>query len=412
MIKITNFYSEEEIERYYQFLMSKESKKIDKVGNEIVSFLNELLKENKEKEISDFRQLITMSFAELKNLHNLLKINKSGYERLLEKKENQDLLDIYKQYYSELFTSIDGKNKIKNNISLIKDLGITVCPYCNRNYINPRDVNSGCEFDHYYNKKEYPFFALTLSNLVPSCSTCNRIKGTNDYDFFPFDLEGNIEVKFVVSPPSQNSKIKILLKKKSHIDSVLQIYEETVDGDIKTVEDCNFMNDYIPETVTVKGTKTWGNESSQNCKYPDKIRVLLNKTVDGVTTQIAEKEVSKDHQSYEFTALPKYENGREITYSVDEETQIDDILKLEKAYEIHTVDVDKMFKREEEYCQKYREDLISLLKVSGDVGINFSEEFLDSMIFGEIANDSFDDYLNYSLSKLKKDTYDYIVELR
>ena len=48
----------------------------------------------------------------------------------------------------------------------------------------------------------------------------------------------------------------------------------------------------------------------------------------------------------------------------------------------------------------------------GNIGNEFSEEFFDSMIFGEIANDSFDDYLNHSLSKLKKDTYDYIVELR
>ena len=47
MIKITNFYSEEEIERYYQFLIARKPKKksgdtlisdrkINEVGNEIV----------------------------------------------------------------------------------------------------------------------------------------------------------------------------------------------------------------------------------------------------------------------------------------------------------------------------------------------------------------------------------------
>ena len=71
-----------------------------------------------------------------------------------------------------------------------------------------------------------------------------------------------------------------------------------------------------------------------------------------------------------------------------------------------------MFRREEIYCKEYREDLINRLSGNGKVDNEFSEEFFDSMIFGEIANDGFDDYLNHSLSKLKKDTYDYIVELR
>ena len=314
MIKITNFYSEEEVERYYQFLIDRKPKKksgdtlipdrkINEVGNEIVEFLKRLPRDNTE-EISDFKELITMSFSKLKKFKNSLG---TAYQELCNDQSNRELLNLYKSYYTRFFTSDDRKFKIKNNISLIKDLGITVCPYCNRNYINSRHDKLGCEFDHYYNKDNFPFFALTLSNLIPSCSTCNRIKQANDYEFCPFDLERREKVKFIVSPPSQNSKIGIYF--------------------------------------------------------------------DGIS-------------------------------------QKDNLLQLESAYEIHKIDVDEMFMKEEKYCKEYRDYLISLLGDKGNIGNEFSEEFFDSMIFGEIANDSFDDYLNHSLSKLKKDTYDYIVELR
>ena len=78
-------------------------------------------------------------------------------------------------------------------------------------------------------------------------------------------------------------------------------------------------NSYTPEAVNVQGTKTWNDANNQDGKRPDKIKVILNKTVDGKTTKVAEKEVTKDNWNYEFTNLPKYEGGKEITYSIDEE---------------------------------------------------------------------------------------------
>ena len=78
-------------------------------------------------------------------------------------------------------------------------------------------------------------------------------------------------------------------------------------------------NTYKPAKVSVAGTKTWDDSNNQDGKRPDKIKVILNKTVDGQTTKVTEKEVTKDNWNYEFNDLPKYENGKEITYSIDEE---------------------------------------------------------------------------------------------
>ena len=81
----------------------------------------------------------------------------------------------------------------------------------------------------------------------------------------------------------------------------------------------NIVNKHLPEKAVVSGTKTWVDNNDQDGKRPGSIKVILNKTVDGKTTKVAEKEVTaKDNWNYEFTNLPKYENGKVIKYSIDE----------------------------------------------------------------------------------------------
>ncbi|MDO4872630.1 MAG: Cna B-type domain-containing protein, partial [Carnobacterium sp.] len=70
--------------------------------------------------------------------------------------------------------------------------------------------------------------------------------------------------------------------------------------------------------ISITGTKTWEDADNQDGKRPAKITVILNKTVNGRTSKVAEKEVTKDNWTYAFNGLPKYENGNEITYSIEE----------------------------------------------------------------------------------------------
>ncbi|WP_373105541.1 Ig-like domain-containing protein, partial [Gemella morbillorum] len=44
--------------------------------------------------------------------------------------------------------------------------------------------------------------------------------------------------------------------------------------------------------INISGTKTWDDSNNQDGKRPDKIKVILNKTVDGQTTKVTEKEVT------------------------------------------------------------------------------------------------------------------------
>ena len=88
---------------------------------------------------------------------------------------------------------------------LMNSIGIRTCPYCNRNYITRYGTNgekSTADLDHYYQKMQYPLFALSLFNFVPSCSVCNsRMKNTHSaYNtLYPyeegFDEDAHFELK-------------------------------------------------------------------------------------------------------------------------------------------------------------------------------------------------------------------------
>ena len=98
------------------------------------------------------------------------------------------------------------------------------------------------------------------------------------------------------------------------------IDEEAVPGYEKSTDGYNLKNKYIPEKVSIAGKKIWDDKNNQDRKRPDKIKVILNKTVDGVKIKVTEKEVTVlTNWRYEFNNLPKYENGKLITYSIDEE---------------------------------------------------------------------------------------------
>lgn len=62
---------------------------------------------------------------------------------------------------------------------LQRQLRVKVCPYCNRVYTTTLfgEYKIRPDFDHFYPQSQYPYLAVSLFNLIPSCSICNRKKG-------------------------------------------------------------------------------------------------------------------------------------------------------------------------------------------------------------------------------------------
>lgn len=100
---------------------------------------------------------------------------------------------------------------------IINSLGVRACPYCNRNYITSYGANrnkSTADLDHFYQKKQYPLFALSLFNFVPSCSICNsRMKNIHPADdtLYPYEEGFEDDAHFELMPKGKNLSEKTTL---------------------------------------------------------------------------------------------------------------------------------------------------------------------------------------------------------
>ena len=89
-------------------------------------------------------------------------------------------------------------------------------------------------------------------------------------------------------------------------------YEASVTGQVVT-------NTHNPDTVILSGTKVWKDNNNQSGKRADKVKVQIFKGEGEKAELVQEIEVSEaTGWKFESKALPKYENGTEIKYTVKE----------------------------------------------------------------------------------------------
>ena len=158
-----------------------------------------------------------------------LKIIKS----LLDKKEKKEFPQLIKLYSK--FASIRGGMNY-NAIKLVEDLEISVCPYCNRNYIYNARQRRTSEFDHFYPKSIYQLLAICFFNLIPSCKICNHGKSNKtDILINPYDpvynwnelLIFSLKIKaadFYYKP----SSIEIILENKATDQETKKMVENSI----------------------------------------------------------------------------------------------------------------------------------------------------------------------------------------
>ncbi|MDO5147289.1 MAG: Cna B-type domain-containing protein [Eubacteriales bacterium] len=100
------------------------------------------------------------------------------------------------------------------------------------------------------------------------------------------------------------------------------VEEEPVKGYVTTYLKGNIVNTLATE---ISGTKTWEDEDNRAGKRPDSITVVLYKNGEKYKEQEVKKpETGEENKtkvwSWSFTDLPKYENGKEIAYSITEDS--------------------------------------------------------------------------------------------
>lgn len=110
-------------------------------------------------------------------------------------------------------------SKLQPKISKFIETHVEVhtCYFCNIEYINKfenskRETKNAFTLDHMIDKATYPFLALSLYNLVPSCYTCNsKVKRTNEIkNLSPSDTRFDFEkkIKFKTFMNNQNMQME------------------------------------------------------------------------------------------------------------------------------------------------------------------------------------------------------------
>lgn len=89
-------------------------------------------------------------------------------------------------------------------------------------------------------------------------------------------------------------------------------------------------NTRATEKTTVEGTKTWDDADNQDGKRPEAITINLLKNGEKVATKTV---TEADGWKWSFDNLAKYENGKEITYSIVEE-QVDSYSSKVDGYNV------------------------------------------------------------------------------
>lgn len=114
--------------------------------------------------------------------------------------------DEISKYFKEKYESLSTSTFIKDNLRE----KLSVCPYCNATYLyqlRKRKATGGedkndyfaNQLDHYYPKGKYPYLAMSIFNLIPSCPTCNHIKGSKENHLHPYTEEMGDNAKFTLS---------------------------------------------------------------------------------------------------------------------------------------------------------------------------------------------------------------------
>ncbi|MCT7573983.1 hypothetical protein N5U00_01465 [Aliarcobacter butzleri] len=185
--------SQNTIDNFYKQISEKfNNKDLSKIEKKKVKWsislaeLNSLISKKLKgfRENLDLEKLIKMEYSDLCKLVEYIKSNQLKTKLTIREK------DIFLTLYSRL-----------NNALFVKDLDVKVCPYCNRNYIlnfqKKGKENATAQLDHFFDKKKYPYLAISIYNLVPSCGTCNQRKSTiEETIFYPYNESFNNSVKF------------------------------------------------------------------------------------------------------------------------------------------------------------------------------------------------------------------------
>lgn len=120
---------------------------------------------------------------------------------------------------------------------LVQMMGVEVCPYCNRSFTTTvrtrnREYHRQNQVDHYRSKSKFPWFALTLPNLIPACGNCNQKKGDDEqYVLYPYQEEFGEQYQFHTTPISSTAYLMGQMVKPDEFEVTIERVGPSTDPD-------------------------------------------------------------------------------------------------------------------------------------------------------------------------------------
>lgn len=131
------------------------------------------------------------------------------------------------------YDDMANKKYEKSNLrhEIITSSKVTVCPYCNRQYISyyKKGNATTADLDHFYPKKKFPLFALSLYNFIPSCQVCNqRFKRDKMKNIlYPFRAGFGDDAKFTIKM-NEKTTLNTLLHNNTDFDLLISVQESSL----------------------------------------------------------------------------------------------------------------------------------------------------------------------------------------
>ena len=151
--------------------------------------------------------------SKVKYIKNIREINEWCLKNISVRGKKYSFPDVIKADYDEIVEIANVYNSRRTKIpkkykkfiietlykqrfprqEFVEELQITVCPYCNRNFVNSTYKRTMCDLDHFYDKKTYPILAVSFHNLVPVCHVCNHAKASKSISYSPHNMKFNTD---------------------------------------------------------------------------------------------------------------------------------------------------------------------------------------------------------------------------
>lgn len=197
------------------------------------------------------------------------------------------------KYFGKIYTNWCNRIEYYSPYDFIKALNIRACPYCNLEYIQTATIkhnnNGKTKFirpalDHFYPKSIYPYFSISLYNLIPCCTTCNTsIKRDEEIGSYidcihPYDVHidyhRNIRYRLLLL---SNAARRILRNHNSNISNIYNICGKWIIYDCIPPNGEQVYNGYMRAK---KNFEYFGIKERIEQGYDDYITEIYEKTVE------------------------------------------------------------------------------------------------------------------------------------